>query len=239
VWTANVLTVVDASSGDVLTSLHVGPKPRFLTSGAGSVWTLNQGEGTVSRVDTNTRRLTATISVGIPGVGGDICYGADSVWTAKFGIPLTRIDAKTNKVSRQWVGRGGDALRFAHNSVWLTDYHRGLLWRIPFEPSFAESSGKVTGVGIALSASQKSPEAVPMDKEPHHHVLFKNEFVEVIRATLVPGESTLFHTHSHDRAGFDVVLRALLQSRYGGSQRGQHQLPKQGMFTRSPVRTVQ
>jgi virginiamycin B lyase len=132
---SNVLTVVDASSGDVLTSLPVGPKPRFLTSGDGSVWTLNQGDGTVSRVDTSTRKVTATIPVGIPGVGGEICYGADSIWTAKFSIPLTRIDAKTNKVSRQWVGRGGDALRFGHESIWLTDYYRGLLWRIPFKGS--------------------------------------------------------------------------------------------------------
>ena len=44
-----------------------------------------------------------------------------------------------------------------------------------------------------------------MDEEPHHHVLLKNEFVEVIRATIPPGESTLFHTHSHDSAGFDLV----------------------------------
>jgi YVTN family beta-propeller protein len=73
---SNVLTVVDAASGDVLTSLPVGPKPRFLTSGGGSVWTLNQGDGTVSRVDTSTRKVTATIPVGIPGVGGEICYGA-------------------------------------------------------------------------------------------------------------------------------------------------------------------
>jgi len=128
---SNALTVVDASSGNVLTSLPVGPKPRFLTSGGGSVWTLNQGDGTVSRVDTSTRKVTATIPVGIPGVGGEICYGADSVWAAKFGIPLTRIDTKANRVSRQWVGRGGDALRFGHDSIWLTDYHRGLLWRFP------------------------------------------------------------------------------------------------------------
>jgi len=132
---SNVLTVVDASSGDVLTSLPVGSKPRFLTSGNGSVWTLNQGDGTVSRVDTSTRKVTATIPVGIPGVGGEICYGADSVWTAKFGIPLTRIDAKTNMVLRQWVGRGGDALRIGYDSIWLTDYYRGLLWRIPFRGS--------------------------------------------------------------------------------------------------------
>ena len=132
---SNALTIVDASSGNVLTSLPVGPKPRFLTSGDGSVWTLNQGDGTVSRVDTSTRKVTATIPVGIPGVGGEICYGADSVWAAKFGIPLTRIDTKANKVSRQWVGRGGDAVRFGHGSIWLTDYHRGLLWRISFKGS--------------------------------------------------------------------------------------------------------
>src|SRR6516164_8099498 len=57
----------------------------------------------------------------------------------------------------------------------------------------------LTGIGAAQEA------IVPMDKEPHHHVLFKNEFVEVIRATIPPGESTLFHTHSHDSAGFDLA----------------------------------
>ena len=87
----------------------------------------------MSRVDTSTRTVTATIPVGIPGVGGDICYGADSVWASKFGIPLTQIDVKANKVIRQWVGRGGDAVRFGHESIWLTDYDRGLLWRIPLK----------------------------------------------------------------------------------------------------------
>src|SRR5579864_2369246 len=42
----NVVTAVDASSGRVLGSIAVGPKPRFLTAGAGSIWILNQGDGT-------------------------------------------------------------------------------------------------------------------------------------------------------------------------------------------------
>ena len=130
---SNVLTAVDAVSGKVLGSIPVGPKPRFLTAGEGSVWTLNQGDGTVSRVDENSRKLTATITVGIPGLGGDICYGADSVWTSVFDVPLSRIDSHTNKVLRQWVGRGGDSLRFGHNSIWLTDYHNGLVWRFPYD----------------------------------------------------------------------------------------------------------
>jgi virginiamycin B lyase len=129
----NVLIAVEASSGKVLAAIPVGSKPRFLTSGGGSVWTLNQGDGSVTRIDANNRKVTATIAVGIPGRGGDLGYGADSVWATTFDLPLTMIDGRTNKVLRQWVGRGGDSLRFGHDSIWLTDYHRGLLWRIPFK----------------------------------------------------------------------------------------------------------
>jgi virginiamycin B lyase len=210
---SNLLTVVDASSGEVLTSIPIGRRPRFLASGGGSIWTLNQGDGTVSRIDTSTRKVTATIPVGIPGVGGEICYGADSVWTSKFGIPLTRIDTKTNKVSRQWVGRGGDALRFGYDSIWLTDYHRGLLWRIPFNGNEGNNSERVDP-----SSDHQSMTPVVTEEEPHHHVLFKNEFVEVIRAILLPGESTLFHTHSHDTAGFDFVTSTTTEQLLGKAE---------------------
>jgi virginiamycin B lyase len=127
---SNVLVPVDASTGGVLASIPVGSTPRFLTAGGGSVWTLNQGGGSVSRVDTSTKKVTATIKAGIPGLGGDICYGTDSVWATVFDVPLTQIDAKSNDVLRQWVGKGGDSVRVGFGSIWLTDYYRGLLWRI-------------------------------------------------------------------------------------------------------------
>jgi virginiamycin B lyase len=130
---SSVLTAADAVTGEVLASIPVGSHPRFLTAGGGSVWTLNQGDGTVSRVDEKSRRLMATIAAGIPGLGGDICYGADSVWASVFDFPLTRIDSQSNKIMRQWVGPGGDSLRFGHDSIWLTDYHKGLVLRFPQE----------------------------------------------------------------------------------------------------------
>jgi virginiamycin B lyase len=130
---SDVLTAVDAATGKVLESVSVGPKPRFLTSGGGSIWTLNQGDGTVSRVDEKSRKVTASIQVGIPGTGGDIGYGADSVWLTVFEVPLTRIDATPNKVVKQWVGKGGDSLRVGFGSIWITDYKRGLLERIPIQ----------------------------------------------------------------------------------------------------------
>jgi virginiamycin B lyase len=129
----NVLTAVDAHTGNVLDSISIGPKPRFLASGGGSIWTLNQGDGTISRVDEKSRRVVATIAAGIPGPGGDIGYGADSVWSTVFDIPLTRVDATTNTVVKQWVGQGGDSLRAGFGSVWITDYRKGLISRIPMD----------------------------------------------------------------------------------------------------------
>ena len=129
----NVITAVDAFSGKVLESIPIGPKPRFLTAGAGSLWTLNQGDGTVTRVDEKSRKAVATIQVGLPGTGGDIGYGADSVWPTVFEVPLTRIESTTNTVLKQWVGKGGDSLRFGFNSLWITDYRKGLLSRIAIQ----------------------------------------------------------------------------------------------------------
>jgi quercetin dioxygenase-like cupin family protein len=59
---------------------------------------------------------------------------------------------------------------------------------------------------------------VPVDLEPHHHILLKNEYVEVIRATLAPGESTLFHVHTHDLAGFDFVSSTTTEQLLGKSE---------------------
>jgi streptogramin lyase len=127
---SNVLTPVNAQTGEVFASIAVGPQPRFLTFGAGSIWTLNQGDGSVTRVDVNSRSVSARIPAGIPGHGGDICYGSGDVWATVFDIPLTRISPDSNTVLRQWLGAGGDAIRFHQDSLWLTDLRNGLLWRL-------------------------------------------------------------------------------------------------------------
>ena len=128
---SSIVTSVDAATGKTLESIPVGSKPRFLTAGGGSVWILNQGDGTVSRIDEKSKKVIATIPVGIPGSGGDIGYGGNSVWLTVFDVPLTRIDSTTNKVVKQWIGKGGDSLRWGFNSIWITDYKKGLLLRIP------------------------------------------------------------------------------------------------------------
>jgi virginiamycin B lyase len=134
VWVAsnagNALVRVDPATNKVVGSTPIGSKPRFLTVGEGSIWVLNQGDGTVSRVDATTGKLLATISAGIPGTGGEIAYGGAAIWATVFGFPITRIDPATNQVTQQWTGKGGDSIRYAHGSLWLTFLTGAKVWRL-------------------------------------------------------------------------------------------------------------
>lgn len=64
---------------------------------------------------------------------------------------------------------------------------------------------------IVLIGAQVAPAqtSVPVEQEPHHHVEWKNEFVEVFHVILPAGESTLFHTHSRDRVAVDLTSTML------------------------------
>ena len=125
------LVRVDPETNKVVSETPVGPMPRFLTVGAGSIWVLNQGDGTIARVDADSGKRTALIAAGIPGPGGEIAFGADAVWATVFDFPITRIDPATNAVTGQWLGAGGDSIRVAHGSVWLTSLTGAKVWRLP------------------------------------------------------------------------------------------------------------
>jgi streptogramin lyase len=131
----NVLVRVNPATNTVTGSTPIGPMPRFLTVGAGSVWVLNQGDGSISRVDAVTGKLVATIPAGIPGFGGEIAFGAGTVWATVFKFPITMIDPATNTVVGQWHGAGGDSIRYGHGSLWLTSYSGEKVWRLPVPPN--------------------------------------------------------------------------------------------------------
>jgi len=139
IWVAStensVLVRVDPKTNLITDRVAVGPNPRFSTAGGGSIWTLNQGDGTVSRVDVKTRKLITNIEVGVPGGGGEIAFGEGYLWVTVFEIPLSQIDPDTNKVIKQWVGLGGDAVRVGHGSVWLSNIRQENVWRLdPKQP---------------------------------------------------------------------------------------------------------
>ncbi len=64
-----------------------------------------------------------------------------------------------------------------------------------------------------LAAGQQSP--VPVEEEPHHHLVLKNDSVMVLRVKLLPGESTVFHTHSHDRMAVHLADTTITEQKPG------------------------
>lgn len=132
--TANLVTCVDARTGAMRARVPTGPKPRFSTSDGKFLWVLNQGDGSVTKIDVATHQVVATIALGVPGGGGEICVGGGAVWVTVLGVPLTRVDATTNAVTAQWVGAGGDSVRYGFGSLWLCDLTGGKLWRFTPAP---------------------------------------------------------------------------------------------------------
>jgi beta-alanine degradation protein BauB len=58
-------------------------------------------------------------------------------------------------------------------------------------------------------AGQQGP--VPVEQEPHHHAVLKNDSVLVIHVILPAGESTLYHTHTRDRVSVALTRTMLAQ----------------------------
>ena len=84
---------------------------------------LNQGDGTVQRIDGKTGSVVATIETvtGYRG-GDDIVVGGGYVWvTLKGNLPVLQIDPKTNTLVRIFKGFGmGDAIRYGADSLWVS-----------------------------------------------------------------------------------------------------------------------
>jgi len=67
---------------------------------------------------------------------------------------------------------------------------------------------KANTLGVLVKMPSVDPfslkEPVPVEKEPHHHVAFQNQYVRVLDVFFPVGEPALFHTHSNDNVS--IVL---------------------------------
>jgi beta-alanine degradation protein BauB len=77
----------------------------------------------------------------------------------------------------------------------------------PFEIVEIElKNAAVAAVPVPLLAASATglTEPVPVEKEPHHHVVFQNQYVRVLNVLFPVGETSLFHTHSNDNIGIPI-----------------------------------
>jgi quercetin dioxygenase-like cupin family protein len=64
---------------------------------------------------------------------------------------------------------------------------------------------KIGVLALASFVLAQTPAAVPVEQEPKHKVVFKNDFVRVIDATLPAGYVTLNHTHAVDSVSVTIA----------------------------------
>ena len=126
---AGRLTRVNPHNNEIVEVIEVGPQPGRVAVGEGGVWTLNRGNGSVSRVDPATNKVVATIPAGAGVTGGEIAAGAGSVWISAPGVPLIRIDPRTNRAVQRFTGDGGGAVLVAHGSIWIAAGPQ-ITWRL-------------------------------------------------------------------------------------------------------------
>jgi virginiamycin B lyase len=124
------VTSVDAATGKVLGHFRTGRHPRFVTAGGGAVWTVGQGDGSLSRIDIAGKQPVLKLPLHTPGVGGDITYADGRIFTTLIKTPLTVVDAAKSVILCQWKGPGGDAIGVGFGAIWLTDYAGGTVSRI-------------------------------------------------------------------------------------------------------------
>jgi quercetin dioxygenase-like cupin family protein len=65
---------------------------------------------------------------------------------------------------------------------------------------------KLAGLLLAgtLALGAQAPASVPVDEEPKHKVVFKNDFIRVLDATLPAGYVTLNHAHAVDNISVTI-----------------------------------
>jgi virginiamycin B lyase len=121
---------INPGTNSVESTISVGKIPRFLAAGENGIWILNQGDGTVSRIDPQTNKVVATIDAKVPGSGGDIDAGAGLVWVrAARGTFLLTINPNKNSIETAFFPLcGSGAVRVANKYTWVTAHDINTIW---------------------------------------------------------------------------------------------------------------
>jgi streptogramin lyase len=161
---ASVVRIV-ADSGCVKAVIKVGADPLLLAIAAGRVWTLDFGEGTLSRIDPE-RNVAVHVDVGeAAGMASD---GSD-IWVTANGNALVRLDGITGAreqvlelaEKKLFELRDAGFLTVAAGSIWLTIPVLGqpsadqTLWRVDPQTGAIEARAPLRANPVSLAADDR------------------------------------------------------------------------------------
>jgi DNA-binding beta-propeller fold protein YncE/predicted Ser/Thr protein kinase len=118
----NAVAAVDPASLELTTAIPVGNTPTEVAASDEWVWVLNanDGAGTISRVDVETRERASTFSVG--GTPRNIVAAFGSLWVGTSEGRVFRVEPSTDLVEDSWtLPNAGERTAFAvdQGSGWL------------------------------------------------------------------------------------------------------------------------
>lgn len=120
---------VDSRTASLVRSIDVGPAPRGITAGAGSIWVTSRDGGEVVRLDPDTGDVEARIDV--QGAPWPIAFGGGRVWTATADGRAVQIDPATNAVvAVAAVGAEPRGIAVGLGAAWVTS-QAGTVSRVP------------------------------------------------------------------------------------------------------------
>jgi DNA-binding SARP family transcriptional activator/streptogramin lyase len=122
----NSVAMIDPATNRIVGDIPVGTHPVGISYSAGDVWIANTDDGTISRVDPQTRTVTKTFGVGAPATDL-VVLGRDAVWTGNGSDgTLSRFSPVLSKVVKTVDLRGSDPV--TPNPVYGLAYGAGSLW---------------------------------------------------------------------------------------------------------------
>jgi hypothetical protein len=89
VATPNSVAVIYPATSEVVAVVPAGTTPTSIVSGGGSVWTLNTGDGTITRIDAADREARGAIPAGYG--ASDIAFEGGEIWVAHASADVVRI----------------------------------------------------------------------------------------------------------------------------------------------------
>lgn len=118
---AGTIERYDVESGE-WASIPAGPRPRFLDVGFGAVWVMNQGDGSITRVDGRSSEAETFAVTGNAIGGGDLTTGAGAVWL-RTDTAVVRVDPDTRAATHVLeLPPGSGSVAATDRAVWITNH---------------------------------------------------------------------------------------------------------------------
>jgi quercetin dioxygenase-like cupin family protein len=141
----------------------------------------------------------------------------------RFGVTLTKNDLVITSAD----GKSAPSKKDAQEIFWsepvthqVENVSNERMENIEIEFKKDKGAGaEVKKVWGTSGAKGTADDPVAVEQEPHHRVIFENQYVRVLDVVVKPGETTLFHRHSIDNVPI-IVTDADNRTQFAGKDWG-------------------